>query len=162
MPEAVDRSPAGATVPVVVGAPDAEARLARAAGRLPGALRRLLQRVAGELTRRALVQTPVRTGRARAAWAGSLEQLGETPPTGWQGAGPDAEAVAQGRQSGRVQSQLDGHRQAIDVTNAVPYIVVLELGGRGRAGKHMVRRSMLETREKVRSLFRDLVAELFE
>lgn len=149
-----------AAIEVVLGTVEAEARLARAAQRLPGALRQLLETVAGELTRRALVRTPVRTGRARAAWASVLEQTGEVVPAGWQGGEPDAEAIAQGRQLGHVQSQLEGHQQEIEITNAVPYVVALELGSRGRPGRHMVRRSMLEVREQIRPLFRRLIKEL--
>jgi len=150
-----------AAIEVVLGTVEAEARLARAEQRLPGALRRLLETVAGELTRRALVRTPVRTGRARAAWVSVLEQRGEVVPAGWQGGDPDAEAIAEGRQLGHVQSQIEGHEQEIEIANAVPYVVSLELGSRGRPGRHMVRRSMLEVREQIRPLFQRLVKELF-
>lgn len=150
----------GATVRLVIGSPEAEARLARAAQRLPDALGRLVTEVAGRLTRRALERTPVRTGRARAAWVSALEQLAQPVPTGWQGAEPEADAIAEGRRAGIVEGRLEGHRQEIEITNGVPYTVLLELGSRSRPGKHMVRRSMLEVREQVRSLMRAMLNEI--
>ena len=59
-----------------------------------------------------------------------------------------------------VQGKLRGARQELQISNFVPYILILELGGRRRPGHHMVRQSMLEVRKQVRARLQRLVKEL--
>ena len=98
-----------------------------------------LKGIALEFTSRVIQRNPVDTGRSRAAWTPLMDRLGV--PSGVRGSG-----VAQGKREGSVAFDLSGPRQAITITNAVPYIVPLEFGSSKQAQAGMVRITMRELR----------------
>jgi hypothetical protein len=74
-------------------------------------------------------QTPVETGRARAAWQAGLAELGGAPAaSGVANSSPDDVAVT------RTETETS---TALAVENHVPYIALLEFGTRGQPPRRM-------------------------
>ncbi|MFV0445873.1 MAG: hypothetical protein ACK5Q5_20030 [Planctomycetaceae bacterium] len=101
-------------------------------------------------------QNPVETARSRAAWVSSLEQLGGTPPAGWQGLQPSGEA--DGRIAGQLSRQHEPDITAVSATNSVSYVGFLEYGTSRTSPFSMVRRALRQARQqtldRLRQLFR--------
>ena len=83
---------------------------------------------------------PVDTGRSRAAWVESLEQLGGEPHEGWQGA--TGLGVAEGRSLSFLNQHQDQDRSSFIAVNAVFYTLFLEYGTEGRPAYRMARRAI--------------------
>lgn len=96
-------------------------------------------------------RNPVRTGRARAAWVQSLEELGGTAPAGWEGA--QATGVATGRSLGMLSIDDGDETSQIEATNAVDYIAYLEYGTSKRAPFAMVRSALNQLKSRLASFF---------
>ncbi|MEX0715330.1 MAG: HK97 gp10 family phage protein [Planctomycetaceae bacterium] len=90
------------------------------------------ERIVVDVARRALAriidETPVETGRLRAAWIGALAELGGAGSTG------SPEGTARIRETASVLE--------IEIENAVPYAAAVEYGTRGRAGEHIIVRAL--------------------
>jgi hypothetical protein len=97
-------------------------------------------------------QNPVRTGQARAAWVQSLEELGGTPPAGWEG--PQPTGVETGRRLGTLSIDDGDEISRIEATNAVHYISYLEYGTSRMAPFAMVRSALLQLQTRLSQLFR--------
>ena len=130
-------------------------------------LRRLLRKQLPNRRRTAVEQTardaltdtirlnPVDTARSRAAWVAALEQLGGTPPAGWQGEAPVGEVTAGGE--GHAESRQDRDTSLVTATNSVPYIPFLEYGTSRMSPFAMVRRSLLRARLRLLQRLRRLI-----
>jgi hypothetical protein len=105
----------------------------------------VLKKFALDLLRRIVMNTPVDTGRARAAWYPSMVALGLTVPlaTG----DTKAESIAKGKTEGSYKDRTRGPGlRYIDLINAVKYIIYLEYGYSKQAPYGMVRLSMRQLR----------------
>jgi hypothetical protein len=113
-----------------------------------------------ELVREAMIQTlqeiilgnPVDTARSRAAWVTSLEALGGSPPSGWEG--PHPTAIAEGRGQGKLSLQETRGESRATADNSVDYVPLLEYGTSRMAPYAMVRRSLVRVAGGIASLFR--------
>ena len=112
--------------------------------RVPRWRRRLTEHVAREVLRRTILKNPVETGRARSAWASSLEQLGGVPPAGWQGGGADRGAIAEGGGAQSATTVDSAETTEIAAVNGVEYIAYLEYGTRRMPAFQMAHRSLAE------------------
>ncbi len=111
------------------------------------AAEKALKGIALEFTSRVIARTPVDTGRARGAWTPFLKRINRpSSQMVGNGAGPrfSQAAVRKGASEGDVDFDLNGKRQAITITNAVPYIAELEFGSSDQAQAGMVRIVMRE------------------
>ena len=115
------------------------------AKKYPEKARIVLKKFALDLLARIVKNTPVRTGRARAAWYPSMRALGLTLPLSTEGT-KEGE-IAKGKTEG---SYKDRTRQPglmyIDLINGVKYIIYLEYGYSKQAPYGMVRLSMRQLR----------------
>ncbi len=89
-----------------------------------------------------IAANPVDSGRSRSAWVAALEDLGGTPPGGWQGNHPDPAAIAEGSTLGGADLSDNGTRAEVSLFNEVDYIGLLEYGGAGRSPRAMVRQNL--------------------
>lgn len=102
-------------------------------------VRRGLLKLAFDLLSLIIRKMPVDTGRARAGWTPFLIRHGQPVP-----AGPDAQAVQEGREKGFFEERFTGDEQLITLGNAVDYIIPLEYGHSQQAPAGFLRLSMLE------------------
>ncbi|WP_437194551.1 hypothetical protein [Planctomicrobium sp. SH527] len=99
-----------------------------------------------------ITATPVDTARTRSAWVQALEQLGGTPPAGWEGPHPtEAEA---GRRQGQLSRTSGDSQSSVVATNSVSYVNYLEYGTSRRAPFAMVRRGLQNVKSLVALMFR--------
>lgn len=115
------------------------------AKKYPDKARIVLKKFALDLLRKIIKNTPVDTGRARAAWYPSMVALGLNVPleTGETKAGQ----VALGKSEGSYKDRTRGPGlRYIDLINGVKYIVYLEYGYSKQAPYGMVRVSMRQLR----------------
>lgn len=84
-------------------------------------------KLALDLLRFAVRGTPMVTGRAAAGWLPFADAQGARLPV--RGSG-----VGRGRREGSYSARLRGVRPRVEVTNAVPYITVIEVG----SGPHII------------------------
>ena len=134
------------------------------------AAEKTLKGIAFEFTSRVMARNPVDKGRSRAAWTPFLKRI-NFPSGGLvragAGAGPEfsPEAVRQGESEGSVNFDLNGPKQSITITNAVPYIASLEFGSSDQAQAGMVRITMRELKagsrmtKKLRDELEDQIAK---
>ncbi len=108
-----------------------------------------LNGIALKFTTRVILRNPVDTGRSRGGWTPYLKRVNE-PSAGLvatdSGERFSTAEVARGRAEGSVSFDLTGPRQAITITNAVPYITELEFGSSDQAQAGMVRIVIRELR----------------
>ena len=108
-----------------------------------------LKGIALEFTTRVIARNPVDTGRSRSAWTPLMNRL-NVPSAGLVRAGSGSNfstvEAEKGRDEGSVAFDLNGPRQSITITNAVPYIGPLEFGSSDQAQAGMVRITMRELR----------------
>ncbi len=91
--------------------------------------------------------TPVETGRSRAAWVASLEELGGRPPAGWQGPQPTGEV--EGRSAGQLTRQYTQDTSEAVAENRVAYVPFLEYGTSRMSPFAMVRASLVQARQRL-------------
>lgn len=107
---------------------------------LPQKRHEFIRRCMIQVLKKTVENNPVNTGRSRAAWVESLEQLGGKPHEGWQG------ATGLGVPEGRFLSFLDQHdgqdESSFLAVNAVFYTVFLEYGTEGRPTYQMAGRAI--------------------
>ena len=145
------------SVEIELDVASARDRLSRAHDRIPQWRRALVERVAREALARTIPANPVDTARSRSAWVAALEQLGGAPPPGWQGAQPDAAAIAEGRDLGSVARSESSDVTDIQITSGVDYVTYLEYGTRRMSPFAMAHRGLYE----VRALLPALAPALF-
>jgi len=89
---------------------------------------------------------PVETGRARGAWAASMEGLGGRFNY-HKGVDPSRDQVAMGRKEGGFVNKLKNkYFKYVELINGCPYIIYLEYGHSKSAPAGMVRISLREMR----------------
>ena len=93
-----------------------------------------LEAMAMELISRLIKKTPVDTGRARGGWSSYALAKGLPVPIG-----PDLEEWARGLTESSFRERFGGAKSFIVISNAVPYIVVLEFGHSSQAPAGMLR-----------------------
>lgn len=122
-------------------------RLQRVSQKAGGNATLFLKKVMIDLLRKVIRRTPVDTGRARAAWAPFLQAEGvNVQLTG------DPKAIQEGIAKGEYVVQ-SGSKPGILVVNGVGYSVYLEYGSSDKAPEGMVRISMREMVDELRSSF---------
>jgi len=124
-----------------------EATMAEIVERAPTVAAFVVKQVAFGLFTDVTEDTPVLTGRARAAWLPAFAKLGmkEPPKKG------NAEGIAAGRAEGHAEADLTGHRPPyIQITNGVNYIVPLEFGHSSKSPDGMLRRNLARHRKYLR------------
>lgn len=110
-----------------------------------------VSKAALDIIRDVALETPVDTGRCRAAWTVFLEAFGTSVPI--TGPNVDQAAIEQGRQEGRWVANEHGLKPAVVVVNQVPYAVYLEYGWSDQSPNGMVRVTLKRhTREFKRML----------
>jgi len=132
---------------------DAAAKIRELAGkRLEDARETLVKEAMVRTLQETIVRNPVETGRARAAWVRSLEELGGAPPAGWEG--PSGSGVGEGRMQGRLTQHTAQGGTEIEASSTVPYVGYLEYGTSKKAPFAMVRSAVWRMAFRVRGLFR--------
>jgi hypothetical protein len=132
---------------------DAAEDLRQLAGaRLDRARQELMRESMIESLQEIIMGNPVDTARSRAAWVSSLEGLGGSPPSGWEGAHPTA--IAEGRGRGKFSLQDSQGQTRVTADNSVDYVALLEYGTSRSAPYAMVRRALTHVAGRVSSLFR--------
>ncbi|SFH68502.1 hypothetical protein [Planctomicrobium piriforme] len=121
-------------------------------GPLQSARRIMVQEAMVQCLQATIAGNPVDTARSRAAWVQPLEQLGGSPPSGWEG--PHPTAVEEGRRLGQLIQQESDQASTVSASNGVRYIGYLEYGTSRMAAVAMVRRSLLQVRSALAGLFR--------
>lgn len=105
----------------------------------------LTEQLAFEVFNRVTLKTPVDTGRARASWTfneGSPDT--STPPPGSYGA-PSLKPTGGVFRGGEFAVSFSGQRFPVYfVSNALPYIIPLEMGSSGQAPSGMVSVTLAE------------------
>ena len=119
---------------------------------LPQRRQELIQQAMREGLAHIIETNPVDTARSRAAWVRSLEQLGATPPPGWQG--PHPSEIEAGRKRGRLQTAQSDSTSECIATNSVEYIPFLEYGTSKMAPFAMVRRALTTIERRLPEWFR--------
>jgi hypothetical protein len=112
--------------------------------RLPAMRREAVEETFRELLSETIRLNPVQTARSRAAWVAALEQVGGTPPAGWQGPQPTGES--EGRRLGVLRRHHEADVTDLAATNGVRYVPFLEYGTRRMAPFGMVRRALSRAR----------------
>ena len=106
-----------------------------------------LQNLTRDLIRQGLEQirneTPVDTGRAQAGWA-SAQQLTNSETGG---------LISNATAEGELTEQTTGQSNSLTATNYVPYVPLLEYGTTRLRPFAMIRRALLELRQRVGQLF---------
>lgn len=97
---------------------------------------RIVVDVARQALARIIDETPVETGRLRAAWSGALAELGGQGPMG------SPEGSARVRETA---SELE-----IEIEITVPYAAAVEHGTRDRPGERIIRRALQDAATEVR------------
>jgi len=110
----------------------------------------VLRAFALKLIGRVIKGWPVDTGRSRAAWYVSIEQLGGIA------LGKDS---PEGRAAGRYEEKLRGMNKFILMVNGVEYAVFLEMGHSVQAPYGVVRISMMQMRKALPKEMRDKIRE---
>lgn len=113
---------------------------------LPQRRREAVESALRETLAEVIVLNPVETARSRAAWVGSLEELGGTAPANWQGPHPTQDA--EGRTAGRLIRQHEPDTSSVSASNAVSYVPLLEYGTSRLSPFAMARRALWLTRER--------------
>ena len=113
--------------------------------------KRMVQQVSIASLQAIILATPVDTARARAAWVQALEQLGGTPPAGWEGAQPTE--TDSGRRHGQLIFVDTDNLSSATATNSVNYVNYLEYGTSRMAPFAMVRRGLQNSRSTPAFLF---------
>lgn len=132
---------------------DAAEKIRQLAGtRLESARTQLVREAMINTLQATIERNPVDTARSRAAWVSSLEELGGTPPAGWEG--PHPTAADAGRQLGDLSLNDSGQISEARAVNAVSYISFLEYGSSGRSPKAMVRGALQQVAGRLREFFR--------
>jgi hypothetical protein len=117
----------------------------RFAKKYPDKARIVIKKFALDLLARIVKNTPVLTGRARAAWYPSMVALGLTVPLASEGT--NAEDIAKGKTEGSYKDRTRGiGTMYVDLINGVKYIIYLEYGASSKAPYGMVRISMRQMR----------------
>lgn len=93
---------------------------------LESARSNLIRDAAIQTLQRIILLNPVETACSRAAWVNMLEELGGTPPSGWEGSHPSA--IEQGRQLGQLALNEASSQSEARLTNGVNYVSYLEYG----------------------------------
>lgn len=122
-------------------------RIRRASQAAGGNATTFLKRVMIDLLRKVIRRTPVDTGRARAAWAPFLRAEGVNVRLSG-----DEKAIQEGIAKGEFVVQ-SGSKPGILVVNGVNYAIYLEYGSSSKAPEGMVRISMREVADELRSTF---------
>ncbi len=132
---------------------DAAERIRDLASAPLASARRELIHQAGIQCLQAIVEAnPVETGRSRSAWVAALEQLGGSAPAGGEADG--TVGVSEGRGQGQAELADDGQISHVKASNQVSYVPYLEYGTSKMAPFAMVRKSLLQLRTTLASLFR--------
>jgi len=131
---------------------DAAEKLRELAGsRLANARREMVRAAMVEALQQTIQRNPVDTGRSRAAWASSLEELGGTLPAGWEG--PHPSAIDEGLGLGRLDMNESASSSEIQSVSEVSYLSALEYGTSRMAPFAMVRSSLAIIAGRLRELF---------
>jgi len=113
--------------------------------RFPNSASVVLKKFALDLLARIVHNTPVDTGRARAAWYPSMVGLGFNYDLNTEGTKPSE--VAKGKKEGSFKDKTKNKKfMYIDLINSVKYIIYLEYGYSKKAPYGMVRISMRQMR----------------
>lgn len=132
---------------------DAATRLRQLAGKqLASARTNLVREAMVEALQATIENNPVATGRSRAAWVVALEELGGTPPAGWEGTAP--RGTEEGRQLGSLSQDESADQSSVAATNAVHYVTFLEYGTSRKAPVAMARRGLLRAARRLAEWFR--------
>jgi hypothetical protein len=118
---------------------------------VPSARRQLVQDALAQTLQTTIELNPVDTGRSRAAWVSSLEELGGAPPADWEG--PHPSATDEGRRLGHLSVADSADQSAASAVSAVSYVGYLEYGTRKMAPFAMVRRALLSVVPQLAALF---------
>ena len=99
-----------------------------------------------DIYRRVTLRTPIKTGRARAAWNIAVDKENNSVPTYKKG---------KKRYQKKAVTSLQGVTpfSKVYITNSLPYIFVLEDGSSKQTGKHMLAMSFNEVTARVNSGF---------
>ncbi|HTN01235.1 MAG TPA: hypothetical protein VL132_05125 [Planctomycetaceae bacterium] len=117
-------------------------RLNQWSGRAAAAPGNAVQQAGVALLQNIIAANPVDSGRSRSAWVAALEDLGGSPPDGWEGNHPDPAAIADGASLGSAEFSDNGTHAEVSFFNGVDYIDLLEYGDIGRRPRAMVRRNL--------------------
>jgi len=112
--------------------------------------RKLSADISRQVLEEVVQRNPVETGRSRAAWMVSLQELGGVPPLGWQGTDTNSEALSEGREKSGLSSSENKHQSEVRASNSVPYVPFLEYGTRKMSAFAMVRRSLAYVKSRLR------------
>jgi len=122
-----------------------------AKGRLANARREMVRAAMVEALLQTIRRNPVDTGRSRAAWASSLEELGGTLPAGWEG--PHPSAIDEGRRLGQLKRHESASSSEMQAVSEVSYLPKLEYGTSRMAPFAMVRSSLAMIAGRLREMF---------
>ena len=104
---------------------------------------------------KAIQINPVDTARSRAAWVSSLEQLGGSPLSGWQGSTPTD--VAEGRDLGHLERTDTIDTTELTAFNEVDYARFLEYGAPRSSPHAMAGRALHATRQQLAAQLQSLL-----
>lgn len=125
----------------------AKSAVQRRSSRLLNSRRQFVERLLRDTLARVIPLTPVDTGRSRAAWVNALEQLGGSPPPGWQGETPTD--VDTGRNRGHIERHDAQDVSDILAVNEVDYVHFLEYGTSQQSPHAMARRALSQTHQQL-------------
>ncbi|WP_437225296.1 hypothetical protein SH661x_004003 [Planctomicrobium sp. SH661] len=120
--------------------------------RLEDARSQLIRDAMIETLQRVIERNPVDTARSRAAWVRSLEELGGTPPAGWEG--PHPSQVDAGRRAGKLTVENSKGISIASAMNFVHYVPFLEYGTSRMSPFAMARAGLQQVRSRLQELFR--------
>ena len=111
--------------------------------KLPQAMQNLTRNLMREGLEKIRSETPVDTGRAQSGWA-SAQQLTDSETGG---------SISNATAEGELTEQTTGQSSSLTATNFVPYVPFLEYGTTRLRPFAMIRRALLELRQRVGQLF---------
>ena len=121
---------------------------------LPEARRDLVRDAMREALSQVVRLNPVETGRSRAAWVRTLEQMGGEAPQGWRGPRANGAAIAEGSGAAAVEQADEESLTTAAATSSVKYVRYLEYGTSKMGAFAMVRRALLGVQQQVGRSFR--------
>lgn len=111
--------------------------------KMPDSRKTLIENSSREALKQVIQLNPVETGRSRSAWVASLQELGGTPPPGWQGESYEPDAIEEGRASAELSRMENRHQSEIKAVSRVNYVAFLEYGTWKMTAFAMARKSLL-------------------
>lgn len=113
--------------------------------------RQLTRNLTQHILSKTITLNPIETGRSRAAWATAMQQLGLTPPNGWDASSSNPTALTSGFSQGSSSQSETADAHSVSATNQVDYINFLEFGTSHQSPHAMVNRALLSAAAQLSS-----------